>query len=498
MRTGSVHDIYLLLQLLGFCILALLPVALGVKFNAHPLIYGASLFLAKILMENSTFYQMAWSYALIGSLRWITSSYREYQELSLGGPEPSFKDWCAVVALNIFAWVDATKPPRARRDEVPYRGRIFRLPHRRGRRPTVKSVAPNRQLDQKGSPAIFYTVGNMLQSYQLLHPEHLQIKQSALEHDVSALFVGAGSLGHQQEEGKRGWEGEIAHVHVADGSVHVVLHPEDVKTVIEAGWGQRHPLCANNKRWFRFYFDVIGEGRLPVPEGLVLVYAPRSQREIEVLDAIIQSAIWYATKGGLYPVTAGTVYPLVEIPTATRKQKERVFRLQSRRSQAEGEATARQTDIQVHQSPAHTEELGDALCSNPWCSNSESASSSLGSATLNDAAETAGGNIANMTIPVFPDEESFSSFSSSSQWCVLSKSPQSDADATIGAAWMVPEGRGGLHAHAREALAGQQRPWNLEMSLGRGGTAEKLGDSASMERDISDAGETSFGEDDFF
>ncbi|GAB1320989.1 hypothetical protein MFIFM68171_11199 [Madurella fahalii] len=498
-----------------------MPVILSIRHDAHPLVFAVSLFLTKSLMDNFTVYQMVWSYALLGLLRWTNSSYGEYKELSLGGPEPTFMDWYAVVALTLFAYVDVTKSPRVRRDEVPYRGRIFSLPVRHGRRPIVKSVAPNRQLDQKGSPAVFHTVENMFQSYQLLHPEHLQIKPSVLERDVSALFHGIGDSGQQWEERVEQWEGEIAHVHVADGSVHVVLHPEDIKTVIEAGWGERHPLCANNKHRFRFYFNIIRKQPLPVPEGLVFIYAPRSEWEIEVLDVIIQSAIWYATRGELYPVTAGTEYPLVRNPAVNWKLKERVspnqaqcyrcqllrnhagLRMLSQCFHAEGGARTRirQTDIQVPRSLLDTKEQCDLLSSNPWCSGSDSAStSSVGSTTLNNAAEATASNTRGVAIPVFTDEETSSNFSSSSRWYGLSESPEPEADATINAARMV-HGRGGLHAHAREAQAGHQRPRNLEEPSGRGEMQEETGDEVWMEQppsDVSDEWERSFGEEDFF
>ncbi|KAH6627478.1 hypothetical protein F5144DRAFT_548923 [Chaetomium tenue] len=108
------------------------------------------------------------------------------------------------------------------------------------------------------------------------------------------------------------WGGEIAHVHVADGSLHAVLHPEDVRTVIDAGWGERHPLCANDKRWFRLLFHGFMEQRLPVPGGLVLVYAPRDEGELQVLHAILEAAVWYATRGELYPVGFAAEHPKTE------------------------------------------------------------------------------------------------------------------------------------------------------------------------------------------
>jgi hypothetical protein len=78
--------------------------------------------------------------------------------------------------------------------------------------------------------------------------------------------------------------------------------------VIKRGWGERHPLCANDKHWFRLLFHGILEQPLPVPEGLVLVYAPRNERELQVLDIILKAAIWYGTKGELCPDISGAEY----------------------------------------------------------------------------------------------------------------------------------------------------------------------------------------------
>ena len=32
-------------------------------------------------------------------------------------------------------------------------------------------------------------------------------------------------------------KGEVVHLHTLDGSMHMTLHPEDVRTVLEKGWG---------------------------------------------------------------------------------------------------------------------------------------------------------------------------------------------------------------------------------------------------------------------
>jgi hypothetical protein len=63
-------------------------------------------------------------------------------------------------------------------------------------------------------------------------------------------------------------QGEIFHVHPSDHSMHMNLHPDDIKEVLEKGWGQRHPL-ARKGWWFL--------GAMPVPEDFVMIYAPRGE-----------------------------------------------------------------------------------------------------------------------------------------------------------------------------------------------------------------------------
>jgi len=45
--------------------------------------------------------------------------------------------------------------------------------------------------------------------------------------------------------------------------MHMNLHPDDIKEVLEKGWGQRHPMAW--KGWVRS----------PVPTTFTMIYAPR-------------------------------------------------------------------------------------------------------------------------------------------------------------------------------------------------------------------------------
>lgn len=83
---------------------------------------------------------------------------------------------------------------------------------------------------------------------------------------------------------------EWAHVHGAkDGSLHVGLSEADAATVINANWGERHLLAGKNT------------GRMQVPEGLVMVYAPRDESDIEIIVRILKASYNY-TRGDVEPL----------------------------------------------------------------------------------------------------------------------------------------------------------------------------------------------------
>ena len=80
---------------------------------------------------------------------------------------------------------------------------------------------------------------------------------------------------------------EWAHVHGKnDGSLHLVLSDADVDTVIKKNWAERHPIL-----W-------MGGG---FPQGLVLVYAPRTAEEIETVIGILTASYRFA-RGDFIPL----------------------------------------------------------------------------------------------------------------------------------------------------------------------------------------------------
>jgi hypothetical protein len=70
---------------------------------------------------------------------------------------------------------------------------------------------------------------------------------------------------------------EWAHLH-ADGSVHVCLNNADEAEVLGRNWGEPHPLRERGVRE-------------------ILVYAPRTIEEIEILKTVFEASYRYATTG---------------------------------------------------------------------------------------------------------------------------------------------------------------------------------------------------------
>jgi len=63
--------------------------------------------------------------------------------------------------------------------------------------------------------------------------------------------------------------------------MHMLLHPDDAKVVLDMGWGERHPLSKGG--WLKRF----------VPKEFVMVYAPRNREELEVVCRIIEAAAFW-------------------------------------------------------------------------------------------------------------------------------------------------------------------------------------------------------------
>lgn len=209
----------------------------------------------------------------LGHLTW--KDYKSFLDLGPGGTPSNFLGYMKVTFLR-FAF--AIKNPRCPAN-VPL-GAISSghlqpksIPLRTMSRPIVSGIAPHRQLNQRSDRTVYELLSSSISKLADAHPKRLRIATSSFEKHCTALF--------SNRQVNKTKNGEIAHAHPIDGSLHMTLHPVDAKIVIENGWGERHPL-ARGGFCTRF-----------VPVGFIMIYAPRTAEEVRVvMDIIRAGAAW--------------------------------------------------------------------------------------------------------------------------------------------------------------------------------------------------------------
>ncbi len=139
------------------------------------------------------------------------------------------------------------------------------LPARRGPRPTVSSEIPHRQLDQQPPHADV----RALLTRRLLGelPPGVHLAPSGISVPGARALVLDDDVPRGPDEAFLVGR-EFAHLHPApDHSLHLTLPETTAREVVAAGWGEPHPLVATGE----------------VPATTVMVYAPRTPEEVEIV-----------------------------------------------------------------------------------------------------------------------------------------------------------------------------------------------------------------------
>jgi hypothetical protein len=212
----------------------------------------------------------------------VHNDYRNFLSLGPGGTPSTFVGYLKIVYLRFFALSNPYTPLILSGKIYPvkgyYQGAQSWLPRRTGPRPTVAGIAPQRQLDQPGCAEMYQALRASIENLADLQPDILRIGTSCFEKNGLALF--------SKDPINTTCRGEICHVHHSDRSMHMNLHPEDAKVVLEKGWGERHPLARGG--WMIAY----------VPQEFVMVYAPRDRTELDVVCRIVEAAAFWVTGKG--------------------------------------------------------------------------------------------------------------------------------------------------------------------------------------------------------
>lgn len=151
---------------------------------------------------------------------------------------------------------------------------MLELPQREGPRPRTTPTNPHQQLDQNPAPEIYGALKSRAFDFPLVErrpsaisvpgAEALWLVELPQERCADAFMIG----------------NEFAHVHPPyDGSMHMMLPREDVREVLEKGWGELHPMAL----------------RGAIPPNAVMVFAPRDDAEVDLVLGVIAASHRFAS-----------------------------------------------------------------------------------------------------------------------------------------------------------------------------------------------------------
>ncbi|KAF1915091.1 hypothetical protein BDU57DRAFT_451257 [Ampelomyces quisqualis] len=209
---------------------------------------------------------------------YIHRDYKAFISLGPGGTPSTPLGYLKTKLLSLICLRDPLRPiaiPPHFRPQQGYFSSPHALPPRKGPRPLVAGIAPQRQQTQKSYATVYERLVASLRGLARDPRNRLVERTSCFEKHSSGLFTCMPIT--------RTCGGEICHVHPSDGSLHLTLHPSDARVLLERGWGERHPLARGG--WCRRF----------VPKEFVLVYAARSEAEVDVVMRIVAASVWWVS-----------------------------------------------------------------------------------------------------------------------------------------------------------------------------------------------------------
>ena len=151
------------------------------------------------------------------------------------------------------------------------------LQQREGPKPATTPGLPHKQLDQQ---PVHDELRQLLADRLFAMPGVTEGASRVSVPGARALLLDRSTAGGPPEAFFI--EGEFAHLHPGDDqSLHVCLPSSLAAHVMEAGWGEPHPLVATGG----------------LPDTHVMVFAPRNHLELEVTASIVEASYKYAMEG---------------------------------------------------------------------------------------------------------------------------------------------------------------------------------------------------------
>lgn len=148
------------------------------------------------------------------------------------------------------------------------------LPTRRGERPRTTPTNPHTQLDQQpGDAALAEELGRRLFAL----PGVVERPSGISVPGARALTLAPGEPSGPPEAFMI--DREFAHLHPSpDHSLHAMMPPEMARAAIDAGWAELHPVARTGL----------------MPETAVMLYAPRDEAELAVIEQLIEASHRFA------------------------------------------------------------------------------------------------------------------------------------------------------------------------------------------------------------
>jgi hypothetical protein len=161
-------------------------------------------------------------------------------------------------------------------------GYLSSLSLRPGPTPYVVGTAPHRHINQT-SPKVVLSYSKLrLASFVSIQINYIN---SLTMNTTTTTRSSSCSCPHDM--GLRTSGCSVCCPHGSDGSAHVILHPADLETVVQNGWGELHPLANTGS-----YYAPSGAS-CSMPATLTLIYAPRTYPEISTVMTIVTAGAKY-------------------------------------------------------------------------------------------------------------------------------------------------------------------------------------------------------------
>ncbi|KAF3008592.1 hypothetical protein E8E13_007628 [Curvularia kusanoi] len=210
----------------------------------------------------------------------IYYDFKSWQNYGTGGTPPTFQGYLKIRRWGLYLLYkrqDLFDPLPIPDTGVAYikPGKVL---ERTGSPPkTIRWTLPQRQYPEPITKSALDELTNLMQAFASTAPysEYIETRASKTEGGTGpAIYVKPDVKTINPVAHKIFYE--VAHVHPKENSLHVYVSPKDARTVVSRGWGKRFPVT-----WL-------------APPSWIMVYAPRNERELEVVKEIVRAAICHA------------------------------------------------------------------------------------------------------------------------------------------------------------------------------------------------------------